>query len=142
MKIAIAADHAGFEYKNSIISFLTNQGYEVIDFGTDSTNSCDYPDYSHPCAVAVESNKCDFGILLCGTANGMTIVANKHAGIRAGLAWNEEVAGIIRAHNDANMIGIPARFVSLDMALSMITRFLNTPFEGGRHENRVKKIPC
>lgn len=142
MKIAIGADHAGVTYKKALIEFLTQQGHEVKDFGTDSESSCDYADYAHPLALAVENASYEFGILICGTANGMLMTANKHKNIRAGLAWNEEIAGIVRAHNNANILGIPARFVGLDVAMAMVVKFLNTPFEGGRHQNRINKIPC
>ena len=142
MKIAIAADHAGVDYKKSIKEYLENLGHDVRDFGTDSEVSCDYADFAHPLASAVEAKDCEYGILICGTSNGMCMTANKHQGIRAGIAWTEEVAGIIRAHNNANILGIPFRFVTLDLAIVMVTKFLNTTFEGGRHENRIKKIPC
>jgi ribose 5-phosphate isomerase B len=142
MKIAIGADHAGVSYKNALIEFLTKQGHEVKDFGTNSEASCDYADFAHPLALAVENTSFEYGILICGTANGMLMTANKHKNIRAGLAWNEEIAGIVRAHNNANILGIPARFVGLDVAMAMVVKFLNTPFEGGRHQNRIDKIPC
>lgn len=142
MKIAIASDHAGVQYKTAIIEFLSKQGHEVKNFGTDSEASCDYADFAHPLASSVENGQTEFGILICGTANGMLMTANKHKGIRAGLAWNEEIAGIVRAHNNANILGIPARFVGLDLAMAMVVKFMNTEFEGGRHENRIKKIPC
>ncbi len=142
MKIAIAADHAGVAHKKSILEFLKAQGHEVKDFGTNSETSVDYADYAHPVAKVVENKEFNYGILICGTANGMLMTANKHQEIRAGLAWTEEVAGIIRAHNNANIIGIPARFVSVEAAIAMVNKFLNTEFEGGRHENRINKIPC
>lgn len=142
MKIAIGSDHAGISYKTSIIEFLTKQGHEVENFGTNSDASCDYSDFAHPLSEGIEKGNFEFGILICGTANGMLMTANKHQGIRAGLAWNEEIAGIIRAHNDANIIGIPARFVGLDLALAMVVKFMNTDFEGGRHKTRIDKIPC
>ncbi len=142
MNIAIAADHAGISYKKAIVEFLGQQGHQVKDFGTNSEASCDYADFAHPLAVGIESGTFDFGILICGTANGMLMTANKHKGVRAGLAWNEEISGIIRAHNDANILGIPARFVGLDLALAMVVKFLNTDFEGGRHLTRINKIPC
>lgn len=142
MKIAIAADHAGYEYKKQLIDFLTQSGYTVKNFGTDSDASCDYADFAHPLAAAVDNKEFDYGILLCGTANGMLMTANKHQGIRAGLAWTPEISQIIRMHNDANVLGIPARFVSLETAKEIIFKFLNTEFEGGRHLNRINKIPC
>lgn len=142
MNIAIAADHAGIACKKAIVEFLAQQGHQVKDFGTNSEASCDYADFAHPLASGIESGAFDFGILICGTANGMLMTANKHQGIRAGLAWNEEIAGIIRAHNDANVLGIPARFVGLDLAMAMVVKFMNTNFEGGRHLLRINKIPC
>jgi len=142
MKIAIAVDHAGVAHKKSTLEFLKAQGHEVKDFGTNSETSVDYADYAHPVAKVVENKEFNYGILICGTANGMLMTANKHQEIRAGLAWTEEVAGIIRAHNNANIIGIPARFVSVEAAIAMVNKFLNTEFEGGRHENRINKIPC
>ena len=140
--IAIGCDHAGFEYKTAIVKWLNEKGFQVSDFGTYALDSVDYPDYAHPVAGSVEQGETAFGILLCGSANGVCITANKHAGIRAGLCWENEVAKLVRMHNDANIIGIPARFVALPLALEMIETFMNTAFEGGRHANRVKKIPC
>lgn len=142
MKIAIAADHAGFEYKKAIIQFLEKEGATVKDFGTNSETSCDYADFAHPLSAAVEDAQFDYGILICGTANGMLMTANKHQGIRAGLAWSSEIAQIIRMHNNANILGIPARFVSLEVAIEIVYKFLHTEFEGGRHQNRIEKIPC
>ncbi len=141
-KIAIGGDHAGFEYKSELIKLLTAEGYEVKDFGPFSTASCDYADFAHPVALAIENQEFRFGILLCGSANGVAITANKHQKIRAGLAWNTEVALLIRQHNDANILGIPARFVSLEEAIEITNVFLETEFEGGRHQLRVDKIPC
>ncbi|SHG92367.1 ribose 5-phosphate isomerase B [Pedobacter caeni] len=140
IKIAIGADHAGFEYKELLKSFLTE--YEVKDFGTHSTQSVDYPDFAHPVASAVESKEYTFGILVCGSANGVAITANKHQHIRAAICWLNEIAELARMHNNANILCIPARFVSEDLAKEMTTTFLNTPFEGGRHEGRVNKISC
>ena len=140
VKIAIGADHAGFEYKELLKSFLTD--YEVKDFGAYSTQSVDYPDFAHPVASAVESKEYDFGILVCGSANGVAITANKHQHIRAAICWLNEIAALARMHNNANILCIPARFVSEDLAKEMTTTFLNTPFEGGRHEGRVNKISC
>lgn len=140
MKIAIGADHAGFEYKELLKSFLTD--YEVKDFGTHSTQSVDYPDFAHPVALAVESQEYTFGILVCGSANGVAITANKHQHIRAAICWLNEIASLARVHNNANVLCIPARFVSEELAKEMTTTFLNTAFEGGRHENRVNKISC
>ncbi|RBQ10277.1 ribose 5-phosphate isomerase B [Pedobacter miscanthi] len=140
IKIAIGADHAGFEYKEILKYFL--QDYEVKDFGTYSENSVDYPDFAHPVAAAVENGEFTYGILLCGSANGVAITANKHQHIRAGLCWENEVAALVRKHNNANVLCIPARFVSEELAKEITTTFLNTEFEGGRHQNRVEKISC
>lgn len=140
IKIAIGADHAGFEYKEILKDFLKN--YEVKDFGTHSESSVDYPDFAHPVAAAVENGEFTYGILLCGSANGVAITANKHQHIRAGLCWENEVAALVRKHNDANVLCIPARFVSEELAKEITTTFLNTAFEGGRHQNRVEKISC
>jgi len=140
IKIAIGADHAGFEYKEILKDFL--QDYEVKDFGTYSENSVDYPDFAHPVAAAVENGEFTYGILLCGSANGVAITANKHQHIRAGLCWENEVASLVRKHNNANVLCIPARFVSEELAKEITTTFLTTQFEGGRHQNRVEKISC
>lgn len=140
LKIAIGADHAGYEYKEMLKPFLAE--YEVKDFGTHGTASVDYPDFAHPVAKAVEDKEFDLGILICGSANGVAITANKHQHIRAALCWENEVAALARMHNNANIICIPARFVSEDLAKEMVTTFLNTEFEGGRHGNRVEKISC
>jgi ribose 5-phosphate isomerase B len=140
--IAIGSDHAGFDYKQNLISFLQEKGLVVKDVGTYGKESVDYPDYAHPVASAVESGECAFGILLCGTANGVAITANKHQNIRAALCWGEEIAKVVRKHNDANIICIPARFVSSDEAQKMVALFITTEFEGGRHANRVGKIAC
>ena len=141
MKIAIGNDHAGTEYKFKIIKHLENQGYEILNFGTNTNESMDYPDTIHPVAEAVENNKADFGIILCGSGNGAQITANKHQGIRAALCWNNELVSLARQHNNANILSIPARFVSLHQALGFVDIFLNTKFEGGRHQKRVAKIP-
>ncbi|WP_407482477.1 ribose 5-phosphate isomerase B [Elizabethkingia meningoseptica] len=138
-KIAIAGDHAGFEYKEIIKEHLEGK-FEVKDFGTYSTDSVDYPDFVHPAASAVENGECDLGILICGSGNGVQITANKHQNIRCALCWLVEIAELARQHNDANMISIPARFVSEDLAKQMVDAFLSTDFEGGRHQNRVNKI--
>ena len=140
MTIAIGNDHAGTEYKFEIIKLLESKGIEVLNFGTDTHNSMDYPDAMHPVADAVESGKATFGIILCGSGNGAQMTANKHQGIRAGLVWNNEIVKLIRLHNDANVLTIPARFVSLQQALGFVEIFLNTEFEGGRHQTRVDKI--
>jgi len=140
IKIAIGSDHAGFEYKEVLKNFLKD--YEVKDFGTYSLDSVDYPDFAHPVASAVENGEFTYGILLCGSANGVAITANKHEGIRAGLCWESEVASLVRKHNNANVLCIPARFVSEELAKEITTVFLNTEFEGGRHQSRVEKISC
>jgi ribose 5-phosphate isomerase B len=140
LKLAIGADHAGFEYKEILKEFLIH--YEVKDFGTYTTDSVDYPDFAHPVASAVENKEFDFGILVCGSAQGVSITANKHQGIRAAVCWLTEIASLARQHNNANVICIPARFVTTELAKEMVTTFLETPFEGGRHENRVNKISC
>jgi ribose 5-phosphate isomerase B len=141
-KIAIGGDHAGFEYKNKMNLALQEAGYEVKDFGPFSNASVDYPDFVHPLSTAIEQGQFDLGILICGSGNGVAITANKHQGIRAALCWNEELAALARQHNDANVIAIPARFVSYELAEKMAKLFIETEFEGGRHENRVKKIAC
>lgn len=140
--IAIGADHAGHDYKTAIATWLTRQGYTVKDFGTTSNASVDYPDFAHPTAAFVESGEAAFGILICGSANGVAITANKHQGIRAGLCWDNEVAKLVRMHNDANIICIPARFVALAYAQQMVETFIKTDFEGGRHASRAAKIAC
>ena len=140
--IAIGSDHAGFEYKTALISWLTAKGYQVKDFGTSSNDSVDYPDFAHPTATSVETGEAAFGILLCGSANGVAMTANKHQQIRAGLCWQNDVALLVRKHNNANMICIPARFVSLALAEQMIELFMTTEFEGGRHATRVGKMAC
>jgi len=141
MTIAIGNDHAGTEYKLEIIKLLENKGIKILNFGTDSNNSMDYPDTIHPVADAVENNKASLGIIICGSGNGAQITANKHQGIRAALCWNNELVELARLHNNANILSIPARFVSLQQALSFVEIFLNTNFEGGRHQTRVEKIP-
>jgi ribose 5-phosphate isomerase B len=140
--IAMGADHAGVAFKQEVKEWLENKGYQVKDCGTYSTDSVDYPDFAHPTAASVETGEAAFGILFCGSANGVAITANKHTGIRAGLCWLPEIAELTRLHNDANMICIPARFVSIESAIEMIDLFMNTAFEGGRHQGRVDKISC
>jgi ribose 5-phosphate isomerase B len=142
MKIALGGDHAGFEYKSALINYLTDKGIEVKDFGPFSLDSVDYPDFVHPVANAVEAGEFDLGILICGSANGVAMTANKHSGIRAGIAWDVELAILTRQHNNANILCLPARFISLDKAKECVDAFLETPFEGGRHQNRVDKIAC
>lgn len=140
--VAIGCDHAGFDYKEDLISFLEGNGIAFKDFGAFSTESVDYPDFAHPVAKAVEHGEAAFGILLCGSANGVAITANKHQGVRAAICWGEELAQLARQHNNANVICIPARFVREGDAEKMVHTFMNTPFEGGRHEKRVGKISC
>jgi len=140
--VAIGCDHAGFEYKEDIISFLEGKGIAFKDYGTYTTDSVDYPDFAHPVASAVENGEAAFGILFCGSANGVAITANKHQDIRAAICWGVELADLARKHNDANIICIPARFVREGDAEKMVNTFMVTHFEGGRHENRVKKIAC
>lgn len=138
-KIAIACDHAGFEYKELIKKYLDGK-YEVQDFGTYSADSVDYPDFVHPAATSVESGENELGILICGSGNGVQITANKHQKIRCALCWMPEIASLARQHNDANMISIPARFISKELAFEIVDKFLTTDFEGGRHQHRVDKI--
>jgi len=142
MKVAIGGDHAGFTYKEAIKDMLADQGIEVQDFGPFSTDSVDYPDFVHPLAQAVERGEFDFGILVCGSGNGVAITANKHQHIRAALCWNIDLAALARQHNNANVLCLPERFITVDVALACVTTFLATNFEGGRHQNRVNKISC
>lgn len=141
LRIALAADHAGFQFKNELAEILKAEGYEVKDFGTNSEESMDYPDTAHPLAEAVEAGEFDFGFTLCGSGNGITMTANKHQKIRAALCWTSEIAGLARSHNDANVCGIPARFISFEEVKEIAKTFLNTEFEGGRHQKRIDKIP-
>jgi len=140
--VAIGGDHAGFEYKQVIVDLLKQKGFEVKDFGTFSSDSVDYPDFAHPVASAVESGEAAWGILVCGSANGVAITANKHQGIRAAICWQVDLAKLAREHNNANIICIPARFVSTNLAGEMVNEFAQTAFEGGRHQTRVGKIAC
>lgn len=142
LPIAIGCDHAGFSYKTKLLKWLTEQGFQVIDMGVDQNNSADYPDYAHPVADSVEKNEASFGILICGSANGVCMTANKHVGIRAALCWQTDVAKLTRQHNNANIICIPARFVAFEYARQMVEIFMETQFEGGRHQLRIDKIPC
>ena len=142
MRIAIGGDHAGYQYKQELIPYLTEKGYEVKDFGPFSTDSVDYPDFVHPVALAVEKGDYDFGILICGSANGVAMAANKHQGIRAGIAWQKELAELTRQHNNANILCLPARFIAIELAKECTDAFLTTAFEGGRHQKRVDKIAC
>ena len=141
MKIGICSDHAGVEYKAAIIDTLKKEGYEMVNFGTDSTESMDYPDVAHPLALAVEKGEVDLGIALCGTGNGMAITLNKHQGIRAGLAWNVEIGKLVKEHNNANVLVMPARFIPIETALEIVHAWLNSTFPGGRHQRRIDKIP-
>jgi len=141
MIIAIGNDHAGTEYKFEIIKLLESKDIKVINFGTDTTKSMDYADAIHPVAEAVENGEANYGIILCGSGNGAQMTANKHQGVRAGLVWNNELTTLIRQHNNANILAIPARFVSLQQALNFVEIFITTDFEGGRHQNRIDKIP-
>ncbi|HEY8955149.1 ribose 5-phosphate isomerase B [Chitinophaga sp.] len=142
LPVAIGSDHAGYEYKEEVISFLESKGLQVKDYGTHSKDSVDYPDYAHPVSTAVEREQAAFGILICGSANGVAITANKHQGIRAAICWGEELARLARSHNNANVLCIPARFVDIPVANQMVEMFISTPFEGGRHQDRVRKMVC
>src|SRR4030095_447438 len=140
--IAIGSDHAGFEQKMKVVQWLNKNGYQLIDMGVYENKSVDYPDYSHPVANAVEEGDAAFGILLCGSANGVCMTANKHQGIRAAICWQEEIARLARLHNNANVLCLPARFISDEDAMKILLVFISTEFEGGRHQNRVDKIAC
>ena len=142
MILSIGNDHAGPEYKKAIVEHLQSLGHTVINNGTDTTDSVDYPDFGHAVANDVTANKAELGIVICGSGNGIAITANKHQGIRCALYWTPEIAELARQHNNANVISIPARFVTLEVALQMVDKFINTAFEGGRHANRVNKIAC
>jgi ribose 5-phosphate isomerase B len=142
MKISIGNDHAGPDYKKAIVAYLEEKGHTVINHGTDSFESVDYPDFGHPVSYDVESKKADLGIVICGSGNGIAMTANKHQDIRAALCWTKEIAQLARQHNDANILSIPARYTSIQQAVEMVDAFLTTPFEGGRHANRVNKIAC
>ncbi len=139
-KIAIGSDHAGFCLKEKLKSFLAKEGYEIQDFGTDSEESVDYPDYIHPLAKTIEEGKLETGIILCGSGNGVAMVANKYRHVRAAVCWNEEISKLARQHNNANILALPARFLKEEDAVKIVHAFLTTPFEGGRHERRVNKI--
>lgn len=140
-KVAFASDHAGYGLKNFLKEYIKEKGFEPVDFGTDSEESCDYPDYAHPAATAVESGECEFGIAMCGTGNGIAMTLNKHQGIRAALCWAPELAELAKQHNNANILVLPARFVSKEEAIRMVDAYLDSKFEGGRHERRIAKIP-
>lgn len=137
----MCSDHAGFELKSFLKDYLETNGNKVVDFGTFSDESCDYPDFAHPCAVAVEQGRVYPAIAMCGSGNGIAMTLNKHQGIRAALCWTPELARLARAHNDANVLVLPARFIPKDLAIEIMNTFLSTPFEGGRHLRRVAKIP-
>jgi len=141
MKIAICSDHAGVEYKTKLISYLLGKGYEVLNFGTDSSESMDYPDVAHPMAAAIEAGEADLGIALCGTGNGMSMTLNHHPGIRAAVAWNVAIGRLAKEHNNANVLVMPARFISYQMAVSIVRAWLTAEFAGGRHQRRIDKIP-
>jgi len=141
MKIAIGNDHAGTEYKQAIVDHLKSKGIDVVNYGTDTNDSVDYPDFVHPVANAIEEHNVDFGILICGSGNGVNMTANKHQGVRAALCWTKEIAALAKQHNNANIICIPARYTAMQQAVEMVDVFLKTAFEGGRHQNRVDKIP-
>ena len=140
MKIAIGNDHAGVDYKKAIVAFLESKGIEVLNCGTDTSESVDYPDFGHAVAKALEENKADLGIVICGSGNGIAMTANKHPHIRCAVCWTKELSALDRAHNNANVLSIPARFTAIEQAVDIANTFLNTPFEGGRHERRIKKI--
>lgn len=140
MKIAIGNDHAGVETKNAIVTYLKGKGIEVENFGTDTNDSVDYPDFGHAVGTAVASGEAALGIVICGSGNGIAMTVNKHAGVRCAVCWTKEIAALARAHNDANVISIPARFTAVPQAVEMVATFLDTPFEGGRHQCRVEKI--
>lgn len=141
MKIAIGNDHAGTEYKFEIVKFLESQGIHVTNYGTDSHESVDYPDFIHPVANDVASKEANLGIIICGSGNGASMTANKHQEVRSALCWNKEIAQLARQHNNANILAIPARFTAIQQVVEMVDVFINTPFEGGRHDRRVHKIP-
>ncbi|MGH2665283.1 ribose 5-phosphate isomerase B [Flavobacterium sp.] len=142
MTISIGNDHAGPEYKKAIVEHLESKGHTIINHGTDTFESVDYPDFGHAVAIDVETKKADFGIVICGSGNGIAITANKHQGVRAAICWINEIAALARQHNDANIISIPARYTNIKQAVEMVDTFLTTDFEGGRHATRVNKIAC
>jgi ribose 5-phosphate isomerase B len=141
-KIGMACDHAGYELKEYLKKLLAKRGNEVVDFGTNSPESMDYPDTAHPLAEAVEAGKVDFGISMCGSGNGITMTLNKHQKVRAALCWKPEIAALAKQHNNANILSMPARFISRRMAVRILDAYLNAKFEGGRHQRRIEKIPC
>lgn len=141
-KIAFASDHAGYELKLKLVKYVESKGYEIEDFGTDSEESCDYPDFAHPAAMAVEDGRCAFGIAMCGSGNGIQMTLNKHQGIRAALCWLPELAALAKQHNNANILVLPARFISYEEAVKIVDDYLDAKFEGGRHQRRIDKIPA
>ena len=142
MQFSIGNDHAGVDYKEAIVSYLTSKGHEVLNHGTDSENSVDYPDFIHPVAQDVSSKKAGLGIIICGSGNGASMTANKYQDIRSALCWSKEIVALARQHNNANILSLPARFISIPQAIAMVEVYINTDFEGGRHQNRIDKIPC
>ena len=140
-KVAFASDHAGYDLKKVLMDYMADKGYEIKDFGTYSAESCDYPDFAHPAALAVEKGECDFGIAMCGSGNGISMTLNKHQGIRAALCWLPELAGLAKQHNNANFISLPARFITVEDAKLIVDAYLEAKFEGGRHQRRIDKIP-
>lgn len=140
-KIAFASDHAGYGLKLAVEKYLNEKGYTIVDFGTDSEESCDYPDYAHPAAEAIEKGDCDFGIAMCGTGNGIQMTLNKHQSVRAALCWAPELAALAKEHNNANILVMPARFIDKEMAFKIVDAYLDAQYEGGRHQRRVEKIP-
>lgn len=141
-KIAFASDHAGFELKETLKKYIAEKGYEAIDFGTNNTDSCDYPDFAHPAAEAVENGTCSFGICMCGSGQGMQMTLNKHQGVRAALCWIPEIAALAKEHNNANILVLPARLITIEEAIAIVDAYLTTPFAGGRHQRRIDKIPA
>ena len=142
MQFSIGNDHAGVDYKEAIVSYLTSKGHEVLNHGTDSEDSVDYPDFIHPVAQDVSSKKVGLGIIICGSGNGASMTANKYQDIRSALCWSKEIVALARQHNNANILSLPARFISIPQAIAMVEVYINTDFEGGRHQSRIDKIPC
>tara|TARA_B110001469_G_C9483486_1_gene242273 strand:+ start:309 stop:740 length:432 start_codon:yes stop_codon:yes gene_type:complete len=142
MQFSIGNDHAGVDYKEAIVSYLTSKGHEVLNHGTDSEDSVDYPDFIHPVAQDVSSKKAGLGIIICGSGNGASMTANKYQDIRSALCWSKEIVALARQHNNANILSLPARFISIPQAIAMVEVYINTDFEGGRHQSRIDKIPC
>ncbi|PSR10574.1 MAG: ribose 5-phosphate isomerase B [Candidatus Arcticimaribacter sp.] len=142
MQFSIGNDHAGVDYKEAIVSYLTSKGHKVLNHGTDSEDSVDYPDFIHPVAQDVSSKKAGLGIIICGSGNGASMTANKYQDIRSALCWSKEIVALARQHNNANILSLPARFISIPQAIAMVEVYINTDFEGGRHQNRIDKIPC